>query len=92
MPYISAKKRTKHSVLPPKKLAGPGELNYYLTKLICQYLGANPDYKKYNDAIGAIECCKLEIYRRLIAVYENYKSVDNGDIPEFEKILDNITK
>jgi hypothetical protein len=34
----------------------------------------------YNDVIGALECCKLELYRRMVAPYENTKIKENGDV------------
>jgi hypothetical protein len=30
--------------------------------------------------IGALECAKLELYRRLASPYEDLKIADNGDI------------
>lgn len=29
---------------------------------------------------GAIECCKLELYRRAVVPYENGKRLENGDV------------
>lgn len=64
----------------------PGELNYQLTRYCDQYLyqnaeiGKPPTYKLFNDVIGALECAKLELYRRLVAPYEDVKRHDNGDV------------
>jgi hypothetical protein len=61
-----------------------GELNYCFTKLIVDYLDDSDtgfvSYEKYNEIIGALECCKLELYRRLVAQYEDIKMKENGDV------------
>lgn len=57
-----------------------GELNYAFTKLILEYLGAKPSYQKFNDVLGALEGCKLELYRRMVAPYEDKKISENGDV------------
>ena len=37
-------------------------------------------YHHYNQLIGVLECAKLELYRRLIAPYEDVKIIDDGDV------------
>ena len=55
-----------------------GEMNYLLTKLL---LKTEPTgYCEYNELIGLLECVKLELYRRKIAVYEDLKCKDNGEV------------
>ena len=78
MPYIDKDRR--------KELAngdGPmnaGELNYLFTMLALRYLHDRGErYQHYNDIIGALEGCKLELYRRRIAEYEDSKIKSNGD-------------
>lgn len=54
-----------------------GHLNYFLFKL------AKTQCKRYSDYaafIGELEAAKLEIYRRLIAPYEDKKIEENGDV------------
>ena len=58
----------------------PGTLNYIITRMVIWYLGNNPNYERYNAAIGVLECAKLEIYRRQISVYEDKKCSENGDV------------
>ena len=58
----------------------PGTLNYIITKMALWYLGKNPNYERYNAAIGALECAKQELYRRQIAPYEDDKCKENGDV------------
>jgi hypothetical protein len=58
-----------------------GELNYILTKWVDAYLKDNGlNYRNINDVIGALECCKLELYRRVAAPYEDKKRDENGEV------------
>lgn len=58
-----------------------GTLNYLFTEIILLYLRKRGiRYKYFNDAIGALECCKQELYRRKIIPYEDKKIKDNGDV------------
>lgn len=58
----------------------PGELNYVFTREALLYLGERPNYQRFNDVLGALEGCKLELYRRRIAPYEDKKILENGDV------------
>ncbi len=58
----------------------PGTLNYIITRMVIWYLGKNPNYERYNAAIGVLECAKQEFYRRQIALYEDEKCRINGDV------------
>lgn len=55
-----------------------GALNYAITKILHQVYP--PRYYNYNRAIGALECIKLELYRRKVAPYEDEKITENGDV------------
>jgi hypothetical protein len=67
-----------------------GDLNYVISKLCNDILGhrarkRNPDdpklsYADINELIGALECAKLELYRRMAAPYEDTKIKENGDV------------
>ncbi len=85
MPYIQ--KNEKLEIARSGILETPGQLNYLLTNACINYL----DYKHavslgkicytdYNDVIGALEACKLEFYRRMVAGYEDKKMKENGDV------------
>ena len=56
-----------------------GVLNYIITK-IALGIGFSSRYGNMNDIIGAMECCKLELYRRFAIPYENKKILENGDV------------
>ena len=58
----------------------PGTLNYIITRLVHWWLGDNPNYERYNAAIGVLECAKLELYRRKVSPYEDEKIKENGDV------------
>jgi len=89
MPYILKEKRT---VLEPAirqladafiKLADDGNfagnLNYTITKLFFT-LYPEPNYQRFNDMVGALECCKLELYRKKVSPYEDLKEQENGPL------------
>jgi len=80
MPYIKTERRLAIDDGAIPKNAG--ELNYALTKIAHKYLvtGTKINYQRFNDIVGALESCKLEIYRRLVAEYENKKIIENGDV------------
>lgn len=58
----------------------PGELNYAITRLVHYWLPGSPSYADINEAIGVLECAKLELYRRVAAPYEDSKIDLNGDV------------
>jgi hypothetical protein len=57
-----------------------GELNYAITRIVLNFLGEQPRYADFNNAVGALECAKLELYRRMVAPYEDFKIAENGDV------------
>ena len=83
MPYIKKQDRSKFTDMfcniPEMKTAG--ELNYALTMLCKNYIEDQCiSYQTYNDIVGALECCKIEFYRRVIAPYEGVKIAENSDV------------
>jgi len=86
VPYIDAKEREVYNELVSHMrtvhIGSPGQLNYLLTQLVHAFLGSKKQcYQHYNDVLGALEGCKLELYRHDIAGYENSKIDSNGDVP-----------
>lgn len=58
-----------------------GELNFLFTHHINEFLKSQGlNYSNINEAIGALECAKLELYRRIAAPYEDTKIAENGDV------------
>ena len=92
MPYIKQERRKEieTSFLEASGFGvhTPGELNYVLTRVVVQYMDGQreasglpePNYSILAEAVGALECAKLELYRRIAAPYEDRKRVENGDV------------
>lgn len=85
MPYINAEARKVFDFdvnALVSMIEEPGELNYVITSLVNGYIAACGDvcYNSLNDAIGVLECAKLEMYRRRVAPYEDRKAELNGDV------------
>ena len=77
MPYIPVKLRRCAIACP----LTAGELNYALTVVCMEYLERKGmSYQAVNEIIGAMECAKMEFYRRVAAPDENRKCKDNGDV------------
>ncbi|HEY7060769.1 MAG TPA: hypothetical protein VII06_04765 [Chloroflexota bacterium] len=80
MPYIPQTQRDliDHGRVEP---FGEGELNYLITQEINAFLDRTPrQYADYNAVIGVLESVKLELYRRVVARYEDEKRLENGDV------------
>jgi len=83
LPYIPIKRREEiqDGCIPQNA----GELNFKITFCILEYLyNINPSepshYSDYNEVIGVLECCKLELYARQIRPYEDMKMKSEGDV------------
>ncbi len=86
MPYIKPSDRNRFEDLVEMMLcaeiSSPGELNYLITQLVHSFLRQRKEsYQAYNDALGALEGAKLELYRRHVSPYEDKKVTENGDVP-----------
>lgn len=83
MPYIKQEDRKylEGIILEDLVISGPGELNYVFTRIALKYLNTyGVKYQNINDIIGALEGCKLELYRRIAVPYEEIKLRENGDV------------
>ena len=87
MPYIEQKDRDVLSYLVKsiqnnmKYVDNSGKLNYIITVLVQHYIKEKDlKYQNINDVIGALECAKMEIYRIIVAPYENMKIDHNGHV------------
>ena len=88
MPYITQKQRNtlNKSLDESLSISNPGELNYLITVICLIYLRDNNlKYQTINDIIGALDCAKMEFYRRVVVDYENEKIKINGDVFSKEK-------
>lgn len=58
-----------------------GHLNYLVFKIVKRWIDKNGKrYFSFATIIGTLVCCIFEIYRRLVAGYENKKIEENGDV------------
>lgn len=85
MPYIIETRRYQIDPRMNDECREPaqnsGELNYQFTCLIQEYIeNHGMKYQTLNDVIGALEGAKLEFYRRQVAMYEDKKIIENGDV------------
>ena len=84
MPYIKKEERPKFKTKSRDlgHLAEcAGDLNYIITEMTHAYLKKKgKNYANINELIGALECCKLELYRKVAAPYEDFKVLQNGDV------------
>ena len=80
MPYITAEARARLDKGGTPEAAG--ELNYAITRLVDEYLMQKGGirYAHLNEVMGALECAKLELYRRVAAPYEDKKLNETGDV------------
>lgn len=64
-----------------KNICHCGQLNYAISKLVHLYLkGLGVKYARINEAVGVLECAKLELYRMIAAPYERIKRDENGPV------------
>jgi hypothetical protein len=58
-----------------------GRMNYCISSMINMMIEKKGlSYSNVNEIIGALECIKLELYRRVAAPYEDLKIEENGDV------------
>ena len=79
MPYIDEK--TRRFIDNGGSIQNVGELNYFITKVITNYIMTRGEsYQTYNDVLGILTAIPLELYRRKIAQYEDEAIKRNGDV------------
>jgi len=98
MPYIKQQDRKRFTYSPQKlgphssvdllvetgkQCSNAGDLNYAFTIIAQKYLREHGlNYQHINDVVGALEGCKMELYRRVAAPYEDDKIAENGDVKQ----------
>jgi hypothetical protein len=84
MPYIKQDDRNKfntHCDRISEEATCEGDLNYAFSRILHTYLKKKGiKYSNMNNIIGMLECCKLEMYRKIIGPYEELKITENGDV------------
>lgn len=83
MPYLNTAVRA--SLDDGRKAQKGGELNYQVSKLVNDFFAMRGlSYTVINEVIGALECAKLEAYRRIASPYEDQKIGENGEVFVFK--------
>ena len=81
MPYINEDDRNPVDPRSHEFARTAGELNYQITRLIDIYTRTKgKNYQTMNDVVGALEGAKAEYQRRVVALYEDQKITENGDV------------
>jgi hypothetical protein len=58
-----------------------GDLNYMISLMAKAYIDAKGlRYEHLNAVVGALDSCKAEFQRRVVAPYEDVKIGENGDV------------
>ena len=79
MPYLDNGVRA--SLDSGRKALKGGELNYQISKLLNDFVAMKGlSYATINEFMGALECAKLEAYRRVAGPYENLKMAQHGEV------------
>jgi len=94
MPYIKQELRNKYDdavehlvellLSTEDENNAKGELNYIICTTIARYIQEKGiRYHRLNDFVGVLNMCFAELYRRIVAPYEDSAIEKNGDIPAF---------
>jgi hypothetical protein len=79
VPYIPEDERPEIAITLPPGL-GTGQLNFLVSDIIDQWIGLVPNYDRLNSAIGVLECCLQEVYRKVVVPFESKKETKNGPV------------
>lgn len=89
MPYIQPAERPRLEaiaevaipLLSPGTPGYAGRLNFLISRILNDSLEiTGVTYTQLNEIIGVLECAKQELYRRVLAPYEDKKIEENGDV------------
>jgi len=74
-------------------IGSKGDLNYAICELVGKViLETGISYTNMSEKIDAVHDAETELRRRLLDAYEDIKIFENGDVPSFIKILDEINR
>ena len=81
MPYISQDRRPELRPEAGRAAVSVGELTYQLVLVTVDYMvNRGLSFGSLSEAIAALECAKLELYRRIATPYEDAKRAEHGDV------------
>ena len=82
MPYIKSSRRKDMDevidLMVAKAVKVDGDLNYILYKFCKE--NVKPSYNNYKNFCGELRQSATEIERRILAIYEDTKILENGDV------------
>lgn len=79
-PYIPKHQRALYEGYA-RPASDEGELNYRLAREIDRFMQSKgASYKAFNAVMGVLSCLSQEFYRRKVAIYEDVKIIENGDV------------
>jgi len=84
MPYICElhRKSVEEEGVAP---GNAGQLAYFITMAILDFFGADaPHFQDYATALGVLDACGKELYRKMAAPYEDQKCKENGEVYPIE--------
>jgi len=88
MPYIKLEDRAHYDDeignLAATAMSSPGHINYVISKFLHQCLPSQPKYADLNAMIGVLECAKLELFRKVVAPYEDDRHAENGPVSNLD--------
>jgi len=68
-----------------------GDLNYVICELVGKaILDAGISYTNISEKIDAVHDAETELRRRLLDSYEDIKKIENGDVPSFKIIVNQM--
>ncbi len=76
------KKATVYTGTAFREVPPDGAINYAFTQVLRALVTVKPGYVNQERAVGILECCKLELYRKSTAPYEDKKALENGEVYE----------
>ncbi len=78
MPYIDELHR---GFVARGNIRTVGDLTYVLQQVVSDYLTTKGlSYQSLAEVLGALEGLKFDVYRRLLAPYEQVKQEQNGEV------------
>lgn len=84
MPYIKQERRrlVKNDMRP----RDAGELNYIITRVCHEFIESHGiNYHTLNTVMGVLMCVSKELYRQVVAPYEDKKKSENGPVSTLDK-------
>ena len=94
MPYIKEEGRLPLNILIEtlaETINSKGDLNYVICELVGKLiLNTKISYTQISEWIDGVDGAENELRRRLLDPYEDLKIEQNGDVPSFIQILEEM--